>query len=96
MTERLYKFIFSNQAEKFLTNPSNPISKSEAQVHLLDAIRKLTREEEKNIDVRKMKGQLKGWYRVRIGKIRIVFLFEEGEIRIVRVDRADYRGNVYN
>ena len=41
-----------------------------------------------------MKGEWKGFYRLRIGKIRIIFNinFENEQIYI---DRIDFRGDVY-
>ncbi len=95
MPERIYQFLFSRQAEKFLANPSNGISKDEVQRILVESVKKITREAISSLDVIRMKGEFKGWYRVRVGRLRVIFLFAEGEIRIVSVDRIDFRGNVY-
>jgi len=47
-----------------------------------------------NIDLKKMKGEWKGFYRIRSGNIRIIFNinFENYQIYI---DRIDFRGDVY-
>ena len=50
--------------------------------------------EHQNIDVKKMKGDWKGYYRIKIGKIRIILKIEFAG-RSIFVDRIDYRGAVY-
>ena len=40
-----------------------------------------------------LKGKTKGFYRLRIGKIRFIFYVLDDKIV---VDKADFRGNIYN
>ncbi len=47
-----------------------------------------------NIDVKKLKGEWAGFYRIRKGKLRII-LRPDSETRTVFVDIVDFRGNVY-
>jgi mRNA interferase RelE/StbE len=47
-----------------------------------------------NIDVKKLKGEWAGYYRIRKGKIRII-LKPDSETRTVFVDVVDFRGSVY-
>lgn len=47
-----------------------------------------------NIDVKKLKGEWAGYYRIRKGKIRIV-LKPDIESATIFVDVVDFRGNVY-
>jgi mRNA interferase RelE/StbE len=49
---------------------------------------------DENIDVKKMKGDWKGYHRIRIGKTRII-LKTDFEKRIIFIDRIDFRGNIY-
>jgi mRNA interferase RelE/StbE len=49
---------------------------------------------DENIDVKKMKGDWKGYHRIRIGKIRII-LKTDFEKRIILIDRIDFRGSIY-
>ncbi|MDI6734972.1 MAG: type II toxin-antitoxin system RelE/ParE family toxin [bacterium] len=49
---------------------------------------------DENIDVKKMKGKWKGYYRIKIGKIRMILKPEFKEQKVF-VDRIDYRGSVY-
>jgi mRNA interferase RelE/StbE len=47
-----------------------------------------------NINVKKLKGEWTGYYRIRKGKIRII-LRPDSETRTVFVDVVDFRGSVY-
>lgn len=47
-----------------------------------------------NIDIRKLKGEWSGYYRIRKGKLRIIFTIEK-ENKIIFIERIDYRGEVY-
>ena len=42
-----------------------------------------------------MKGAFKGNFRVRMGDVRIVFAYLDGDVRIVTIDTIDFRGSVY-
>jgi len=45
-------------------------------------------------DIKKLHGEYKGHYRLRIGKIRIIFKIDfEGQL--IYVKKADFRGDVY-
>lgn len=43
-------------------------------------------------DIKKLKGWGKDTYRLRMGKIRIIYRLYDGKIEIVDID---YRGNIY-
>jgi mRNA interferase RelE/StbE len=47
-----------------------------------------------NIDVKKLKGEWAGHYRIRKGSIRVIIKVDI-ESRIIFVDIVDFRGNVY-
>jgi mRNA-degrading endonuclease RelE of RelBE toxin-antitoxin system len=57
------------------------------------ALRKL-RGENVNINIKKLKGEWSGFYRIKAGKLRIIveFLFHKN---IAYIERIDWRGNVY-
>jgi len=61
--------------------------------YLKKAIRKLEGKEEK-VDLSKMKGKWKDYFRLRLGRMRVILKinFERTEIW---VDRIDFRGDVY-
>jgi mRNA interferase RelE/StbE len=47
-----------------------------------------------NVDIKKLKGEWAGYYRIRKGKIRVI-LKPDIELRTIFVDVVDFRGNVY-
>lgn len=50
--------------------------------------------EDVNIDLKKLRGEWKGFYRIRSGRIRIIaeFNFKNS---VVFIEEIDWRGNVY-
>ena len=47
-----------------------------------------------NIDVKKLKGQWKHYFRIRKGKLRIIFFIDTAN-RSLYVERIDFRGAAY-
>ena len=47
-----------------------------------------------NVDVKKLTGDWTGYYRLRKGKIRIIFSLNKSE-KSLYVEKIDYRGDVY-
>jgi len=46
------------------------------------------------LDIKKLKGDLKGFSRIRVGKLRIIFQIDKDNNEIVIYD-IDFRGNIY-
>ena len=81
----------SKNAEKFLKE--NHPAKEELFELVKRAIQYF-RGERVNIDIRKLKGRWKGFYRIRKGKLRIIAEFDF-ENSVIFVEEIDWRGNVY-
>ncbi len=81
---------YSKQTSRFLQKHS--IDSLDDDIR--KAIRRVIFKEETNIDVKKMKGEWQGYYRIRQGDLRIIIRFE-AENKIVFVHRIGWRGNVY-
>ena len=81
----------SKEAEKFLVGNKIPIE--EVKVRISKAIRYF-QGEGINIDIKKLRGGWKGFYRIRSGRMRIIaeFNFDDS---VVFVERVDWRGNIY-
>ena len=47
-----------------------------------------------NIDVKKLKGNWKGFHRIRVGKIRVIVEFNF-ESKVALIERVNFRGGVY-
>jgi len=47
-----------------------------------------------NIDVKKMKGRWRGYYRIRMSKFRLLLKIDVGN-KTIFIDKIDYRGSVY-
>ena len=49
---------------------------------------------DENIDVKKMKGKWKGYYRIKIGKVRMILRIDFKN-KSAFIDKIDFRGNIY-
>ncbi len=85
-----WKLKYTNQALKFL----NKTSIESIDSTIRKAIGKVIFFENTNINIRKLKGKWKKYYRIRQGDLRIIIKFEE-EDRTVLIYRIGWRGNVY-
>jgi mRNA interferase RelE/StbE len=81
----------SRQAEKFLAG--RHLSDEFAIEPIQRAIRKL-RGETVAIDLKRLSGKWAGFYRVRVGKIRIIFSIDFDE-REILIEVVDNRGSAY-
>ena len=50
--------------------------------------------EDVNIDIKRLRGEWEGFYRIRIGKLRIISEFQF-DIYRVYIEEIDWRGGVY-
>jgi mRNA-degrading endonuclease RelE of RelBE toxin-antitoxin system len=93
MTKKLLQIHFERKADKFFGKCN--ISKDEVSGLIVNAVRRLAGQNE-NVDVKYLKGQFKGYLRIRKGDLRIVIKIAEDEkLIIVTVSNIDFRGSVY-
>ncbi len=71
----------------------NDISKEQIFYIIAEAIRNF-QGETVSIDIKKMKGQWQGFYRIRKGKWRLVAEFNF-DTRFVFIENIDWRGSIY-
>jgi mRNA-degrading endonuclease RelE of RelBE toxin-antitoxin system len=90
-----YHFTYSKQATKFLRKSSGALSQEEVETKLISGIKKILKEEITNADIKLLEAEWSGYFRLRIRDIRIIFTFEKGEVRIVEVEKIEFRGSVY-
>ena len=85
-----WKLKYTNQALKFLEKTS--IESIDPTIR--KAIEKVIFFENTNINIRKMKGKWKKYYRIRQGDLRIIIKFEVEHCTVL-IYRVGWRGNVY-
>ena len=86
-----WRIDFSRDAEKFLSK--NELTIDEVR-ELLDNTIRYFKGEDININIKKLKGDWTGFYRVRTGRIRIIAEFNF-ETFVVFVEEIDWRGSAY-
>ena len=87
---------YLKKADKFFSKNSNTLSKEKTKELLIRSIRKIVLKEDVNIDVKQLKGNFKSYYRIRYGKVRILYELIDNEILIIAIiNDVDFRGDVY-
>ena len=89
------KISYSKEADKFLKKNEDNLKEEEVDGLIVEAIRKLFKTEETNINLKKLKGKEKGSFRIRKGDIRIIFSLKKEKILHAMIKTIDFRGNVY-
>ncbi len=82
---------FSSQSLKFLER--NNIQEELIVNEVVLALKKF-QGEESNVDIKKLKGEWDGFYRIRSGRLRIILEFAFDE-HTVTIEAVDWRGNLY-
>lgn len=87
---------FSKKSQKFLQKNQNTITKQEVIDLIVKAMKFLINNETSNIDLKHLQGSLSDFYRIRKGKVRILFHYVENQILIETiVDDINFRGGIY-
>ncbi|MBF0100222.1 MAG: hypothetical protein HQK77_04870 [Desulfobacterales bacterium] len=87
-----WKVQYTKQSLKFFKKSSISI---ESIDHLIqEAIKSVIHHENTNINIVKMKGEWKNFYRIRNDGLRIILKFKHEE-HIVLIHRIGWRGDVY-
>lgn len=86
---------YSKKATKFLDKNPSIISLKEVRNLIILAIKKIFFGEEINLDLKRLKGELSSYFRIRKGKIRIIFSIKENKYLTVFVNNIDHRGSIY-
>ena len=85
-----WKINYSRDAEKFIEREN---IRGETREELSKFIKR-TKDKDINVDVKKLKGLWAGYYRIRKGKIRIIFDVDYKN-KAVFIEKIDFRGDVY-
>jgi len=90
------ELIYLKKADKFFIKNSHIITKDESKQLVIKALKKIFKNEKSNLDIKRLKGKLKNYYRIRQGKVRILFELVKDKIIIKAiVTDIDFRGSIY-
>jgi len=85
-----YRVFIPKKIDKFI----NSLSNSEIVRDKLKLLKNFKSEQKLNLDIKSMKGNWRGYYRIRLGSVRFIFRIVEDSI--VFIEEANYRGKVYS
>ena len=87
---------YLKKTDKFFSKNSHTLSKEKSKELIIKSVKKILKNEDINIDVKYLKGTLQKYYRIRSGKIRILFELIDNKIVVTAiVNDIDFRGDVY-
>ena len=86
---------YSKSCEKFFAKNQHIFTEDKSDILIVKAVKKIVYNCDENIDIKRLKGTLAKQYRIRFGKIRIIFLLSDGVVTVVDVQDIDFGGNVY-
>ncbi|MCR4313573.1 MAG: hypothetical protein NUV58_04965 [Candidatus Roizmanbacteria bacterium] len=87
---------YSKKANKFLEKNPEVITENEVDILIILATKKIVKIDKSNIDLKKLKGKLKGYFRIKKkDDIRIIFSLKKDKILKVLINDIDFRGNIY-
>ncbi len=89
------EIVYSKNADRFLSENANRITESEVDDLIVRAVKKILKIEEAAMDIKALKGEYRGYFRIRKGKIRIVFSLKRNEISVAFIRAIDFRKDVY-
>jgi len=86
-----WRIDFSKDSLKFLEK--NNLQEDFVIDKIKLALRKF-KGEDININIKKLRGEWEGFYRIRVGKLRIIFEFQFENCRVY-IEEIDWRGSAY-
>ena len=89
----MWQFAFSKDAEKSLKRLPEKLSNLIIQ-RIKNIGDWLDDKKELVVDIRKLHGEWEGFYRLRIGKIRVILSIDE-ENELINIYGIGYRGDIY-
>jgi len=87
----VWQIELSRQADKFAKKEN---IEDDEILNLVKRVINYSKGLDENIDVKKMKGKWKGYYRIKIGKVRMILRIDFKN-KIAFIDKIDFRGNIY-
>jgi len=82
---------FSENSLKFLKKNN---LKEDLIIEKIKLVLRKFKGENININVKKLRGEWEGFYRIRVGKLRIIFEFQFKNYRVY-IEEIDWRGSAY-
>lgn len=85
----MYEIIITKTSQKFIVKQN-----SDTKARIEDAFENIKQNPKTHTNVKSLKGPLVGYYRYRVGDIRIIYRIDETKEQILVVG-IGYRGDIY-
>ena len=95
--KKTIKITYLKKATKFFKKNSSLLDEKSIDELIVKFVKYKFFDIATSIDFKELKGNLKGFYRIRKGNVRIIFKIVDSEIIIEAiVNDIDFRGNIYD
>ena len=90
------KLTYLKKAKKFLDKNPRLITENEVDILVVKLIQKVFLNRDTNVDVKQLQGDLKSYYRIRKGNLRIIVQIVDNEIIVEAIiNDIGFRGDIY-
>lgn len=89
----MWKINLTKEADKFLLSNKNKVPREEIFELISRTVIRL-QGDDINVDIKKLKGDWLGFYRIRKGKLRIIVEFDFDNFAVL-IEKVDWRGSAY-
>ncbi|MGD9718217.1 MAG: type II toxin-antitoxin system RelE/ParE family toxin [Sulfurimonadaceae bacterium] len=90
------KLTYLKKAKKFLDKNPHLITENEVDILVVKSIQKVFLNRDTNVDVKQLQGDLKSYYRIRKGNLRIIVQIVDNEIIVEAIiNDIGFRGDIY-
>ncbi|MBR3227385.1 MAG: type II toxin-antitoxin system RelE/ParE family toxin [Erysipelotrichaceae bacterium] len=86
---KTYEIQYTRAADRFFAKHEDIRRRYE------ECIRELISGEDRNVDIKRIKGVRSDYYRIRIGKYRVIYTLINGKIVVIKTISAGSRGDIY-
>ena len=89
----MWTYSFSKSSLKFLEQIDRE-AKERIRARLLELGDYLEGKSQASVDIKRLKGKWDGFYRLRVGRVRVILNFDRQE-KVMRVCDIGFRGDIY-
>jgi mRNA-degrading endonuclease RelE of RelBE toxin-antitoxin system len=89
------KISYSKEADRFLKKNIDVLTEKEVEISIVSAVKKILKLEDTNINLKKLKGEYRGCFRIKNGDVRIIFSLKKEKFITAVIHDIDFRGNIY-
>ena len=85
----------SKASDRFLSKNRELMTEDELERLIIQSVRKILKIEDVALDIKSLKDKYRGYFRIRKGKIRIIFSLKKDKVLIALIHAVGLRKDIY-